>query len=414
MMIKTKIVPIFTILVALLLVATQCGVVQPETAAQSDSQVDQAAAKAQMEKSKEEDAKEAEEHDDEEAEHEEEEHDHESDMEAILAELAPVTLAEGQKLKVVATTNIIGDLVSNVGSDLIELTSLLPIGSDSHTFSPTPQDVAVVADAHVVFVVGLNLEEFLAELIENAGGEVVVIPLSAGVATRELEEMGGDHHGDEAGEEREHEEEEAKGEAGEMKEEEAHEEEGHGHEAEAAEHQHGGKDPHVWMTPTNAIVMVHSIEATLSALDPANAERYKANAEAYAVQLAELDEWVKTQIATIPAENREIVTDHDSFGYYADRYGLELVGAVIPNFSTNAEPSAQELAELQNAIVEYDVKAIFVGTTISSALAERVAEDTGIQLVSLYTESLGGAGSSAETYLDYIRYNTNAIVEALK
>jgi ABC-type Zn uptake system ZnuABC Zn-binding protein ZnuA len=335
-------------------------------------------------------------------------------MEAILAELAPVTLAEGQKLKVVATTNIIGDLVSNVGSDLIELTSLLPIGSDSHTFSPTPQDVAVVADAHVVFVVGLNLEEFLAELIENAGGEVVVIPLSAGVATRELEEMGGDHHGDEAGEEREHEEEEAKGEAGEMKEEEAHEEEGHGHEAEAAEHQHGGKDPHVWMTPTNAIVMVHSIEATLSALDPANAERYKANAEAYAVQLAELDEWVKTQIATIPAENREIVTDHDSFGYYADRYGLELVGAVIPNFSTNAEPSAQELAELQNAIVEYDVKAIFVGTTISSALAERVAEDTGIQLVSLYTESLGGAGSSAETYLDYIRYNTNAIVEALK
>jgi ABC-type Zn uptake system ZnuABC Zn-binding protein ZnuA len=108
-----------------------------------------------------------------------------------------------------------------------------------------------------------------------------------------------------------------------------------------------------------------------------------------------------------------LVTDHDAFGYYVDRYGLQLVGAVVPAYSTNAEPSAQELAELQDAIKEFDVKAVFVGTTINPALSERVAEDTGIRLVPLYTGSLGGPGSGVESYIDYICYNTTSIVEAL-
>ena len=168
------------------------------------------------------------------------------------------------------------------------------------------------------------------------------------------------------------------------------------------------------MTPHNAQVYVHNIAVALSALDPANAETYEANAEAYEAQLAELDAWVSTQIETIPPENREIVTDHDAFGYFADRYGLETVGAVVPAYSTAAEPSAQELAELEEAISEFEVPAIFVGTTVNPNLAERVAGDTGTQLVSLYTGSLGPAGSGAETYLDYIRYNTTAIVDALK
>ena len=171
---------------------------------------------------------------------------------------------------------------------------------------------------------------------------------------------------------------------------------------------------HGWTTPANAIIFVHNIEQALSALDPANAETYRANAEAYEAELAELDAWVKAQIETIPAENRQLVTDHAIFGYYADRYGLEQIGAVIPSFSTTAEPSAQDLAKLEDVIKEQGVKAIFIGNTVNPGLAQRVAEDTGIQLVTLYTESLGPEGSGVETYVDYIRYNTQAIIEALK
>ncbi len=168
------------------------------------------------------------------------------------------------------------------------------------------------------------------------------------------------------------------------------------------------------MSPANAMVMVHNIKQALSELDPANATTYAANAEAYQAQLQALDIWVKAQIETIPAENRQLVTDHDALGYYADRYGLQVVGAVIPAYSTNAEPSARELADLQEAIAELNVRAVFVGTTVNPVLAERVAEDTGVKLVPLYTGSLGEAGSGAETYLDFIRFNTSAIVEALR
>jgi ABC-type Zn uptake system ZnuABC Zn-binding protein ZnuA len=298
-------------------------------------------------------------------------------------ELEPLSLGPGEKLKVVATTNLIADMVSQVGGDQIELTGLLPVGADPHTFSPTPRDVSAVADAQVVFVNGLGLEEFLEEMLKNAGGEAPVIALSLGVETRELGESEG------------------------------HEQESEGDEYQEEGHYHEGVDPHTWTTPVNGIVFVQNIEHALSALDPGNAEIYKTNAEAYQAQLKALDEWITAQVETIPAEDRELVTDHDAFGYYVDRYGLKVIGAVIPAYSTNAQPSAQELAELQNAINKFDVKAVFVGTTINPILSERVAEDTGIQLVPLFTGSLGEPGSGVESYIDYICYNTTAIVEAL-
>ncbi len=337
-------------------------------------------------------------------------------------ELSAVELGEGEKLKVLATTNIVGDLVRNVGGDNIELITMLPIGSDPHTFTPTPQDVTSVADSHVVFINGLHLEEFLEELVENAGGEAPIVSLATNVEVRKFEEMDGHGHGDEEehhDEEGEHHDEEGEGHHDDEEEGEHHDEDGHNAEAHKDEHDHhahahDGGDPHIWMTPANAMVMVHNIEHALSELDPVNAETYEANAEAYEAELMALDSWVKEQIETIPADNREMVTDHDSFGYYADRYGLNIVGAVIPATTTGAEPSAQELAELQEAIGEFDVQAIFVGTTVNPVVAERVAEDTGITLVPLYTGSLGEAGSGAETYLDYIRLNTTAIVEALQ
>lgn len=332
--------------------------------------------------------------------------DHEYEMEG--AELAPVELVEGEKLKVVASTNIVGDLVRNVGDDMLELTTMLPLGADPHTFTPTPQDATAVADAHVVFINGLHLEESLEELIENAGGEAPIVAVSANVETREFEAMEGHAHGDEEGDH--HDGDEHKHDEG--AEVHAHDEDDHAREDEHG-HAHEGADPHVWMTPANAMVMVHNIEHALSELDPANAETYEVNAEAYEAQLEALDEWVMAQIETIPAKDRKLVTDHDSFGYYVDRYGLELVGAVIPAYSTNAQPSAQELAELQDAIKEFDVKAVFVGTTVNPVLSERIAQDTGTQLVPLYTGSLGEPGSGVESYIDYVCYNTTSIVDAL-
>ena len=286
------------------------------------------------------------------------------------AELAAVNLTGNQKLNVVATTNIIGDWVQNVGGNMVNLTVLLPVGSDPHAFSPTPQDTASGAHADVVFINGLHLEEFLEELITNAGGQAPVVTVSREVETRTLADRG--------------------------------------------EADHEGVDPHVWMSPANAGAMVGTIEQALSQLDPANATAYRANAAAYQAQLADLDAWVKDQIDNIPANNRKLVTDHDSFGYFANRYGLEIVGAVVPAFSTNAEPSARELAELQQVIQTSNTKAIFVGTTINPVLADQIAADTGIKVIPLYTGSLGQPGSGTETYLDFIRYNTTALVKGLK
>ena len=275
--------------------------------------------------------------------------------------LAPVSLAEGEKLKVVATTSIVADIVHQVGGDEIDLIPLLPVGSDPHSFQATPRDLANVAEAHVVFANGMGLEEFLAEILENAGGEAALVQVSQGVEARRIEKK------------------------------------------EEGEHDHDSDvDPHTWMSPVNVITFVRNIEQALSALDPANAAAYRANAGHYIRQLEELDAWVKTQIETIPPEKRKLVTDHAVFGYYAERYGLEQVGAVIPATTTAAEPSAKELTELEDAIKAYGVEAVFVGNTVNPALSKQVAEDTGTRLLTLYTGSLGAEGSGVESYLDYI------------
>jgi ABC-type Zn uptake system ZnuABC Zn-binding protein ZnuA len=391
----------FSIVVVLLLVAAQCGA-QPAPEA-PPAKVEPAAETQVQEQATAEDNAEA--HDMDEHAHEAEEHadedDHEEEHkhETESAELTSVPLADGEKLKVVATTSIVADIVRQVGGDMIDLTLLLPIGTDPHTFQPAPQDLVGVADAHLVVANGMGLEEFLDEMIENAGGEVAVVHVSHGIETRAFGEEEAHEH---EGEDHEHE-----GDAPED------DDEAHEHEREETHHHHEGADPHTWTTPANAVHFVHNIEHALGSLDPANSEAYEINAEAYEAELEELDEWVKGQIATIPAENRELVTDHTVFGYYADRYGLEQIGAVIPSTSTAAEPSAKELADLEDAIRAYEVKAMFVGNSVNPSLSKQVAEDTGTKLLTLYTGSLGTEGSGVETYVDYIKYNTNTIVEGL-
>ncbi len=175
-----------------------------------------------------------------------------------------------------------------------------------------------------------------------------------------------------------------------------------------------GGDPHTWFDPNNVVVWSQNIADELGKLDPAHAQTYNANAQKYQAQLKDLDGWIRDQVSQLPEADRQLVTDHDSFTYFADHYGFKLVGAVIPGYSSVAEPSAQDLASLEDAIRKLGVKAVFVGQTGNPALSERVTQDTGTQLVTLYGESLSKPDGPAPTYLDFMRYNVNAIVKALK
>jgi ABC-type Zn uptake system ZnuABC Zn-binding protein ZnuA len=287
-----------------------------------------------------------------------------------------VSPSSGDRLNVVATTNIVGDVVSQVGGDLIDMSVMLPVGSDPHSFDPTPQDVAKVADADVVFANGAGLEEFLEKMIETAGASDKVIYVSTGIDFLVTE-----NHNDSDS---------------------------------ANQDNHGGIDPHTWTNPMNVMVWVANIENGLSELDPLNAEVYAANTAIYSSKLQELDTWIREQVTQIPKENREIVTDHSLFGYYVNEYGFEQVATLIPGYSTLAEPSARDIATIEDVIINLNVKAIFVGKSINPTLARRVSEDTGTQLVFIYTGSLSEPNGDAAAYIDYMRYNTTTFVEALK
>ncbi len=281
-----------------------------------------------------------------------------------------------QRLNVVATTSIVGDVVKQIGGDLINLTVLLPPGTDPHSFQPAPQDLALVADADLIFANGAGLEEFLNPLLESAGGDAVLVEVSDGVTILEAEDPGL-------------------------------------HSLEEKNLEHAG-DPHTWFDPENVIVWVDNIKNTLMDADLENRDVYAENAQGYQQQLKDLDGWIQDQVQKIPAENRKLVTDHTSLTYFAQRYGFEQVGAVIPAYSTLAETSAQELADLEDLILAQGVKAVFVGESVNSALAERVAQDTGVKLVRLHNGSLSDSQGTAATYLDFMRSNVAAIVEALK
>jgi manganese/iron transport system substrate-binding protein len=280
------------------------------------------------------------------------------------------------KPKVVATTTILGDVVQQVGGEAIDLTVLLPTGVDPHSFEPAPKDLTAVAGADVIFINGAGLEEFLNRLLESAGeASTEAVDTSEGIQLRQLEEP----------------------DAGGLE-----------------EHEGGDVDPHVWFDPANVMIWTQNIEKALSDLEPANAQAYAANADAYRAELQQLDSWIEGQVTQIPQDRRKLVTDHQVFGYFADRYGFEQLGAVIPSFTAAAEPSAQQLAALENAITMAGVPAIFVGRTVNPNLAGRVADDTGIKIIALYTGSLTEPGGEADSYMALMRYDVTAIVEALK
>lgn len=287
--------------------------------------------------------------------------------------------AEGP-LRVVATTGILADLARQVGGQRVDVRSVLPANADPHDFEPTPQDVAAIGEADLLVEHGLGLDGWAAQLIA-ASPETPLVTASDGISLRH----GHDH---------------AEGE-------EEHGDDGRDHD--------GEDDPHWWFDPTRAVTAVETIAAGLAAVDPAGEATFRARADAYASYLLDLDAAIAAAVATIPAERRRIVTNHDALGYYADRYGLEVVGTVIPGLATTAEPSAAEVAALLGAIDASGVPAIFTETTTSPRLAESLATEAGIAVIDdLYTDTLGEPGSGADTYAGLLRTDTAIVVEALR
>ncbi len=283
-------------------------------------------------------------------------------------------------LPVVATTNIVGDVVARVGGDRLSLYVMLPRGADPHAFRATSRDARQAADAAVVFINGAGLEAgFFGDLIENAEPRLVV-DLTAHLSLRRMEDEHKDEHD--------------------------HDEDEHGHD-------HGEFDPHVWMDPTLVAAWAEEIAEALAGVDPDYGAHYAERAHAFAGELHALDAWVRERVAAIPRDRRILVTDHDVFGYFADRYGFTVLDTIIPGFSTVSEPSARHLAGLREAIAEHGVPAIFVGLTVSSHVAQVIADDLGIEVVSVYTGSLSEPDGPAATYQDFIRTNVDRIVAAL-
>ncbi len=298
----------------------------------------------------------------------------------------PTGFGHGGKPKVVATFSVLGDFLHNVAGDQVELITLVGPDGDTHTFEPTPSDSVALANADIVVENGVGLEPWLDSLYSSAGSKADRIVATKGLAL--LKGDDDDKHDHQAGKK----------------------------EADHDQHGHEDYDPHVWHDVKNVVHMVEQIRDGLAKRDPAHAEVYKSNAAAYSKQLEDLDKWVVIQLTTIPPANRKLVTNHDTFGYFAHRYGFEVVGTALGSLSTETgDPSAAAFAKLCEAIKATKVPAIFAENVNNAQVMQRLAKEAGVKLSPLlYTDALGKPDSEGGTYLKMMRYNVTTIVSQLK
>ena len=271
---------------------------------------------------------------------------------------------QGRILNVVATTTQVADFAANVGGDRVRVTSLFKPNIDAHDYEPSPADIDAIARADLVVENGAGLESWLHDTVASSGFHGPVVDTSRGVRLRMV----------------------------------------------------GGQpDPHIWQNPRNAQVQAANIEHALAAAAPAEAGAFQANLDAYTRQLQALDAEVQRQIDGLA--NKRLVTNHDAFGYYIDRYGLQFVGSIIPSFDTSAELSGRDIRDLVAKIKATKVKAVFSETSLPPRTAETIAREAGVKVVvgedALYGDSLGPAGSDGDTYLKMVRHNTRTIVRNL-
>lgn len=329
---------------------------------------------------------------------------------AGLPAATPGTAAaqDGEPLRVVATFSILGDWVTQVGGDRVEVVTIVPAGGDAHTFDPSPDQVASIAEADLIFEIGAGFETWLDDMYAASGSDAQRVAVSDGLdligATEEGHE---DEHAGEASPEAEHGHEEDGEHAGEASPEAEHEE--------GEDHEHGELDPHIWGDVSNAVASVETIRTALGSADGANTATYDANAAAYAAELTELDAFIRSEVDKLPEDRRKLVTSHDTFGYFARAYGFEVIGTALNSLTTeSSDPPAGEIAALVEEIKTAGVPAIFAENISNTDLMEAIADEAGVSLAPpLYTDALGEPGSEGATYIMMMRYNATTIVTAL-
>ena len=264
------------------------------------------------------------------------------------------------RLPVVTSTTVFVDVIQQVGGDRVEAFSIVPVGSDPHTFQPTPRDVQRASRTRIAVWNGLGLDKAAEEAVAELGvPDLVTVTLSAGIEP-------------------------------------------------IADDEHEG-NPHLWLDPTLARRYVEQIRDALIEADPANAATYTANADRYLGELAVLDAFAFEQLATIPPERRKLVTFHDAFPYLARHYGLEVVAVVLK--SPGREPSAGEVAELVTQITEQQIPTVYKEPQLNALILERAARDAGVQVRTLYSDALD---DQVRSYLDLMRHNVTSLVEGLR
>jgi ABC-type Zn uptake system ZnuABC Zn-binding protein ZnuA len=274
-----------------------------------------------------------------------------------------VTQTSPGKITVVATTTQMQDLVRNVGGSHVNLVGILEPNVDPHDFEPTPSTAIALAESSLVVESGIGVDSWADDLVKSAAPDTPVFVASEGLLIRS---------GDEA------------------------EPDG---------------DPHWWHDPTLYRQVITELGDRLASIDPEHAADYGRNAVRYVTAVRQMDEDNSRLIATVPASERKLVTNHDAFGYLADHYGITVVGSVIPSLSTAAEPTAGDLAKLIDRIKAEHVRAIFTESSLNPALEEQIAADANVKVyANLYSDTLGPAGSPGATYIGMERWNMRALV----
>ncbi len=288
---------------------------------------------------------------------------------ALLAALfAAVPAMAQEKLKVVATFSILGDLAKNVGGERVDITMLVGPNGDAHVYNPSPADARKLADARVVVMNGLGFEGWIARLVKASGSKAPVVVATKGVAPRKPE--GGHSHG------------------------------------------HAHNDPHAWQSVPNVKIYVANIRDALIAADPAGKVAYESNSTAYLAKLDALDAEVRDTVAKIPAERRRIITTHDAFGYFRQAYGVEFVAP--QGVSTESEASARDVALIITQIKRQKIPAVFMENVSDPRLLKQISDETGARIGgTLYSDALTDEKGPAPTYIDLIRHNIRTLSAAL-
>ena len=291
---------------------------------------------------------------------------------ALLAGI-PARAREPSKdrLKVVASFSILGDLVKNVGGDRVEVATLVGPNGNAHVYAPSPADARKAADARLVFVNGLGFEGWLERLVKASGTKAPIIVASKGVRPRQ---RAGDHD---------------------------------------REHDHMRTDPHAWQSVANAKIYVGNIRDALIAADPAGQPAYDANAAAYLAKLDALEREVRAAVAKIPADRRKVITSHDAFGYFEGAYGIDFIAP--QGVSTEAEASAKDVAAIIAQIKKQKIAAVFLENVTDPRLMQQIARETGAKIGgTLYSDALTDGKGDAASSIDLIRRNVRQLAAALE